>query len=154
MPTDIQTLESLDLFSAFSNKELAQLVGIIEPLKVTEGEILTQRGTPATTFFVIISGNFMVSFKNDRAFTLHDKGKIIGWSTIVTPFNYTGTATALTDGEVLTISGTELHRIVLEDAPLAQKFMEQINKVVEERAPFVTGKIGGESETTDNSEEE
>ncbi|MCF8067018.1 MAG: Crp/Fnr family transcriptional regulator [Desulfobacterales bacterium] len=152
MSTDIQTLKSLDLFSAFSNEELGFLVEIIDPLKVTEGEILTQRGTPATTFFIIISGNFMVSFKNGHAFTLHEKGNVIGWSTVVTPFNYTGTATALTDGEVLTISGDELLRIVQEDAPLAQKFMEKINKVVEERSPFVTGKIAGTSETTDNSE--
>jgi len=81
----------------------------------------------------------MLSFKEDRTITLHEKGDIMGWSTVVTPFQYRGTVTALTEGEVLTMSGQEILRLIQENSTLSEKIMKKINAVVEKRMPFVTG---------------
>ena len=139
MSTDIQTLKSLDLFADLNFGELEQIAPLMHLMKVTEGEVLTRIGEPARTFFIILSGNFMLSFKEERSFTLHDKGNIIGWSTVVTPFRYKGTAIALTDGLVLFMPGQEFLRVIQSNAALGDKIMRKINKIVSERMPYVTG---------------
>ncbi len=144
MPIDANILESLDLFVDLKPDELEQIAPLMNDFKVTEGEVLTRRGDPAHTFFIILSGNFMVYFKKDRAFTLHKKGEVIGWSTVVTPFRYTGTAVALTEGEVLSMEGEEFLRLIQSNAALGDKIMKKINMVVAERMPFVTGEINRE----------
>jgi len=101
--------------------------------------VIARRGDCAHTFFIVLSGNFMVSFKRDRAITLHNKGDIMGCSTVVAPFNYTGTATALTDGEALSMPGQELLRLIESNPAMSDKIMKKINEIIEERIPFVTG---------------
>ncbi len=139
MPTDIGTLESLDIFEGLAYKELEQIAPLMNSARVTEGEVLTRRDDPAHTFFVILSGNFMLYFKENRAFTLHEKGDIMGWSTVVPPFKYRGTSVALTDGEILTMSAQEFLRLIQENSALSDKIMRKINAIVEERMLFVTG---------------
>jgi len=70
---------------------------------------------------------------------LHNKGNIIGWSTVVTPFQYRGTAIALTDGLVLSMPGQEFLRLIQSDSTLGDKIMRKINKIVSERMPYTTG---------------
>ena len=139
MSTDIQTLKSLDLFADLNFSELEKIASLMHMMKVTEGEVLTRKGEPARTFFIVLSGNFMLSFKKDRSFTLHNKGNIIGWSTVVTPFQYRGTAIALTDGLVLSMPGQEFLRLIQSDSTLGDKIMRKINKIVSERMPYTTG---------------
>jgi CRP-like cAMP-binding protein len=139
MSTDIQTLKSLDLFADLNFGELEKIASLMHMMKVTEGEVLTRKGEPARTFFIVLSGNFMLSFKKERSFTLHNKGNIIGWSTVVTPFQYRGTAIALTDGLVLSMPGQEFLRLIQSDSALGDKIMRKINKIVSERMPYTTG---------------
>ncbi|OQY60169.1 MAG: hypothetical protein B6245_02870 [Desulfobacteraceae bacterium 4572_88] len=139
MPTEIQTLQELDIFKGLKHEELGQITSLMHPMRVTEGEVLMRRGNPASTFFVVLSGNFMVHFKNGQAITLHKKGDIMGWSAVITPFQYTGTAVALTDGEVLSMSGGDFMRLIQENAALSDKIMQKINIVVTERTPFISG---------------
>ena len=139
MSTDIQTLKSLDLFAGLNFGELEQIAPLMHLMKVTEGEVLTRRGEPARTFFIILSGNFMLSFNEERSFTVHNKGNIIGLSTVVTPFRYTGTAVALTDGLVLLMQGQEFLRLIQSNSALGDKIMRKINKIVSERMPYMTG---------------
>ena len=142
MSTDIQTLKSLDLFADLNFGELEQIAPLMHLMKVTEGEVLTRKGELARTFFIILSGNFMLSFKEERSFTLHNKGNIIGLSTVVSPFRYTGTAIALTDGLVLLMQGQEFLRLVQSNSAIGDKIMRKINKIVSERMSYMTGTWG------------
>lgn len=141
MTTEINILESLGIFEGLNHEELEHLASLMNPVKVKEGETLARRGQTAHTFFVILSGNFMLHFKDGRAVTLHKKGDIMGWSTVVTPFQYRGTAVAMTDGEVLTMSGQEFLRLIQENSALSDKIMRKINDVVTERMPIATGDV-------------
>lgn len=139
MPTDTKTLERFELFSGLKQNELEAVAALMHPMRVTEGEVLIRGGDPAHTFFVVLSGNFMLYFKEGRAMTLHKEGDIMGWSTIVTPFQYKGTAVALTDGEVLSMSGQEFLQLIQGDSSIGDKIMKRINKIISERMPFISG---------------
>jgi CRP-like cAMP-binding protein len=136
MPTSPESLGNLEIFSELNSDELYVISESMSSMKVTEGEVLARRGEAAHTFFVVHDGNFMVHFKDGRAFTLHRRGDVMGWSSVVTPFQYTGTMVALTDGFVLTIAGQELLRLIQVESSLGDKLMKKINPIVTQRRKY------------------
>ena len=135
MPPDIKILKTMDIFSDLSTDELAALSTFIHPMYVTEGEVLTQRQESAHTFFVVLKGNFLVSFKDDRGITLHNRGDILGWSSLVSPFRYTGTSVALTDGEVLTLASQDFQNLAASHPDTCENLLLKINNIVSKLLP-------------------
>jgi CRP-like cAMP-binding protein len=133
MTSSLDLLESIGIFSTLTQEELETVAPLIHPMKVMEGEILARRGDIARTFFIIVKGNFMIAFNDGKAITLHDKGDIMGWSTLVTPFEYRGTIVALTKGEVLTMPGQEFYRLLQSNSALGDKIMKEINPIAASR---------------------
>ena len=139
MSVSIETLQSMEIFADLEQEEIEQVLPIIHRMRIKEGEVLAKKGRTATNFYVNIDGNFMISFENRKALTLHEKGDIMGWSTLVTPFEYRGSVVALTDGEVLIISGEEFYRLLQADASIGGKIMRKINDIAASRTSLSEG---------------
>ncbi|MFY9705102.1 MAG: cyclic nucleotide-binding domain-containing protein [Desulfobacterales bacterium] len=133
MPVEVQTIETLAFFQGLSYVELEQFASLLKSRSVKKGEILLRQGTPAMTFFIILSGTFTVSLEKGRAYTLDKKGTVIGWSTVIAPFEYTGTAMAETDGEVLSISSNDFFQLIQSNNALGKKIIAKIDKIASER---------------------
>ena len=139
MAVDAKTLLGIPFFEDMAEDALQMIDSLMHYMTVQEGEILTQIGEGAHTFYVILSGNYMVSFKEGRAFTLHEKGQIMGWSSVVKPFQYSGTAVALTRGEVLYMSRENFRELLQGNARISDMLMKKINAIITERMPYITG---------------
>lgn len=139
MAVNPKTLYDMPLFGDMDADALGKISSLMNYMKVQEGELLTQKGQGAHTFYVILSGNFLVSYNDDRAFTLHERGQIMGWSSVVTPFRYTGTAMALTRGEVLCLSAASFRELLMGDARISEMLMKKINAIVYKRMPYYAG---------------
>ena len=133
MPVEVQTIEHLAFFQGLSYGELEEFASLLKPRSVKKGEVLLREGTPAMTFFIILSGTYTVSLEKGRTYTLDKKGTVIGWSTVIAPFEYTGTAMAETDGEVLSISSNDFFQLIQNNNALGNKVIEKINKIASER---------------------
>ena len=139
MAVNPKTLYDMPLFRDMDADALGKISSLMNYMKVQEGELLTQKGQSAHTFYVILSGSFMISFNEDRAFTLHERGQIIGWSSVVTPFRYTGTAVALTRGEVLCLSAASFQELLMGDARISEMLMKKINPIISKRMLYYDG---------------
>ncbi len=139
MSVEPKTLQALSLFGDMDEQALNKISVVMHRMTVEEGEVLTKQGQSAHSFYIILSGNYMVSFTDDRAITLHKSGQIIGWSSVVAPFEYTGTAVALTRGEVLSMSGEDLRRLLRDNSRISEKLMMKISAIVSERMPYILG---------------
>ncbi len=136
MITNIEKIKTINLFCDLKKEDMEQIVSLMETNKVYEGEIFMQRGEPASTFYVVLSGNYMIHFKEGQSFTLHEYGNIIGWSSVITPFLSTATGTALTDGELLCIPGKKLHDLLEKNPDMHYIFMKKINKIIAEKMVY------------------
>lgn len=136
MATDVQTLQSLELFKELNGDELEKIANLATPFRVQEGEVLTRRNDLAHTLYVVLSGNYMIYFRGGQAFTIHDRGEIIGMATLMTPFYYRGTTVALTEGEVLSIPGDKFQELVQSDSGLAETLMRKLSGLISHRLPF------------------
>lgn len=134
-----EALHGIPLFEDMEEGALLKLSQLMQHITIQEGEVLTVKGEGAHSFYIVLNGNFMVSFNDGRAITLHEKGQIIGWSSIVSPFKYTGTAIALTRGEALSMSSGEIRLLLQEDARISEQLMLKISAIVSQRMPYVTG---------------
>ena len=139
MYLDFQNIQEIDLFKDLSPEEFEKIIPSIHPLKIFEGERLIREGDTPQMFYIIISGNYMIYFKDGRAFTLHNKGAMLGWSTVAGPFTYHESVVALTDGEVLTLPVEEFLHLMQGDSELGSKITKKVTEIVRQRKAFVKG---------------
>jgi CRP-like cAMP-binding protein len=139
MSIDTHILKSLDFFVDFKQHELEEFAAALKSRAVESGEVIIKRGTPALTFFIILSGTYEVAFEGDRSIILERMGEVMGWSTVVHPFHYTGTITVKKGGEVLGISSRDFFELIQGNNALGEKIMEKINKIVSERRSIAAG---------------
>ena len=139
MSIDAHILKSLDFFVDFKQHELEACAETLKSRTVEAGEVIIERGTPALTFFIILSGTYEVNFEGDRSIILEQMGEVMGWSTVIHPFHYTGTITAKKDGDVLEISSRDFFELIQGDNALGEKIMKKIDKIASERRTIAAG---------------
>lgn len=137
MHLDLQNIKEIDLFKDLSPDEVEIILPLIHPVKIFEGERLIREEDTSQTFYIIISGNYLVYFKDGRAFTLHEKGDMIGWSTIASPFTYHESAVALTDGEALTIPVEDFLQLIQSNSELSGKITQKVTEIIRNRKAFI-----------------
>lgn len=136
MHTETQILKSMDLFMDLKPDELEKVASLMHPTRVTEGEILSEIGRPAYNFYVVLSGNYLLSFDDGRAVTLHEAGDVIGWATLAGGATYIGTGTALTNGEVLTMKSEDFLQLLQGESELGDKLMQKNRELQKKMMPF------------------
>ncbi len=139
MSVDAHILKPLDFFADFNQQELEEFAAALKSRTVEAGEIVIERGTPALTFFIILSGIYEVAFEGDRSNVLDGVGEVMGWSTVVHPFHYLGTVTAKKVGEVLAISSRDFFEVIQGDNALGEKIMKKIEKIASKRRAIAAG---------------
>jgi CRP-like cAMP-binding protein len=139
MAVEIEILEPLFFFKDMKYEELSEFASSLEYKSVKKGDVLIRRGTPALTFYITLKGKFEISAEEGPSITIDQKGEIMGWSTVVAPFEYTGTVVALEDGALLYISSRDFMSLIQSDNELGEKVMKKIEKVAAERRRFFSG---------------
>lgn len=139
MSIDSHIIKPLDFFMDFKQHELEAFAKALKSRTVGTGEIIIKRGSPALNFFIILSGAYEVTFEQNRSIILDRKGEIMGWSTVVHPFHYTGTVKAKKPGEVLEISSRDFFELIQGDNALGEKMMKKIDKIASERRAIAAG---------------
>ena len=130
---NIDTIKSLDFFSCFNDEKLAKIAALAYSQPVIEGEILAVKGSFSKTLYLILSGNFMISSKEDRAITLHKKGDLMECSAFLSPFTCRGNIVSLTKGEVIAISGKKFLALIESDSKLLEKILQKIKRIINDR---------------------
>lgn len=139
MSVDAHILKPLDFFADFKQHELEAFASQLKPRTIEAGEVIIKRGTPALTFFIILSGTYEVVFEEGRSIILEKKGEVMGWSTFVHPFHYIGTVKARQEGEVLEISSRDFFELIQKDNALGEKIMKKIDTIASERRTIAAG---------------
>lgn len=130
---NIEEIKQLEIFRELLPGEWAEVYPLLSHEWVIEGEQLIRQGDRAHTFFIILNGHFMIHYKDGRAITLSKRGEIIGWSSVISPFQYTGSVTALTDGDLLAIPGARFLELLQANAALGEKLVKKVNEIIRNR---------------------
>ena len=135
---EVSHMNQLELFTGFSENQLAKLSEIIEAKFFDKGEPIYLKGDKADKMFVVFEGS--VSLRDidpgdevGIAFEERERGDFFGSASFMEPKVYTLTAICQTDTEVLAIDADQLFALCQTDSVLGYKFMKKIAQIYFER---------------------
>ena len=110
-----ETLRSVPLFSACSNKELDKVAKAADEIRMTAGTLIVDQGQTGREAFVIVDGEVSVKRNNRKIATL-GRGAIVGELSLLDHGPRTATAVCETDCTLLVIDQRRFLG-VLDDVP-------------------------------------
>jgi CRP-like cAMP-binding protein len=129
-------LANMDSLSGFGESELNALASIGTLVSWQEGETLFVARSPAHYLQIIRSGSVLLCFPDGRCLRTQEPGQILGWSSLINPYRYTGTGICLTDVDLYQFPREELFRFLQMDSDFAQSLMELVTSTMKERKPY------------------
>ncbi len=144
-------LRPFPFFEIFEEPHLAYLASKSQLATVDTGERLLEEGQPAERFYVLISGKIELSFRQTGLAAgrsslphppgeehvhlrfINDPGYPFGWSSMVAPFRYRATATALEPSEVVFMERAMLEAYAEHDPAFGLVLMSRVLRVVGRR---------------------
>ena len=122
----IDLIASMNLFSACSKRELAQVASLTVPAELKKGSILTRQGADGGLAFVIASGRAEVVRAGKRLATL-GPGDVVGELSLIDGQPRSATVTALTDLEVLELDRRDLLKLLRKVPSVVRKLLESLS---------------------------
>jgi CRP/FNR family cyclic AMP-dependent transcriptional regulator len=116
-------LSKVEIFEAFSRKELTQLGRLAEQIEIAEGKDLTKEGTTGREFFVITKGQAGVYKKGRKVATL-GPGKFFGELALIDGGPRNATVKADANMEVIVLGQREFLGLLHDVPTLAMKVMK------------------------------
>ena len=116
------TLPNIELFSELSKKELKNIAGLMTPIRVKPGRVLTEEGAPGREFMIIVEGIATVRRKG-KVLAKLGPGDFFGELAVVAGMPRTATVTADTDMILETLNRREFSSLLDESPRLAKKIL-------------------------------
>ncbi|HDL90570.1 MAG TPA: cyclic nucleotide-binding domain-containing protein [Thermodesulforhabdus norvegica] len=132
----VNELKKCEFFRDFDDSELVQLAKLAFPSRWNEGELIFRSKTPAQHLYTLKKGAILLAYPNGRSIVVEKPGDTLGWSTLVSPFYHTATAICLTPVELIGFSKKDLFTLMQMDANLAQRIVQKIIPVMQQRRPY------------------
>ena len=138
----LEALHYVDFLDDLPGDALKKLAAASRCRFYTEGEPVIEEGDHSTDLFIILSGEVIVSFTNDRG-KFEEIGrlgatKFFGETGCITGETRSATISMATEGEFLVVE-SEAFRSVLKESP---KLAEHMSKVIAARQVEVEGRQG------------
>lgn len=117
-----ETLPNIELFSELSKKELKNIAGLMTPIQVKKGRVLTEEGAPGREFMIIVEGIATVRRKG-KVLAKLGPGDFFGELAVVAGVPRTATVIADTDMIIETLNRREFSSLLDESPRIAKKIL-------------------------------
>jgi len=121
------------LFAELNAAEISDVMGILRALQVEAGAVITRRGEPARSMYLIAAGEVEIELKNER--TRLGAGHFFGEVAVLRRTRRSATVTAVTGTSLLVLDAHDLHALMARD----QRIAERIHKVARSRLGIEAG---------------
>lgn len=127
------------LFHGLSEKEIQQILSIGEKMVCEPGTVLFRAEDEATTIYFIESGRVAVRVKEGKTektvYTAFE-GDVLGWSTVVLPYQRTATAVVVERAKVVAIDTNKFQNFCDKNAAMCYRVAQNVNRAVIARLRF------------------
>ena len=135
----IKTLKAFCFFDGLSETELRSLSIIANRVSYQRGDRIFEENQSAHTLYLIVDGwvdivvNTDAQGKQKELVTTLSPGEIFGWSALVDPFTYTGSAVCASPTEIIEFKGADLLGLFELDPRLCCAVMRRVCQVIADR---------------------
>jgi CRP-like cAMP-binding protein/rubredoxin len=127
------------LFHGLSDKEIQQILSIGEPMVCEPGTVLFRAEDEATTIYFIESGRVAIRVKEgktEKTVYTASQGDVLGWSTVVLPYQRTATAVVVERAKVIAIDTNKFQNFCDKNAAMCYRVAQNVNRAVIARLRF------------------
>ena len=138
-----ELLRRFPFFAGFDDNQLKSLAMIAEKIDVPAHVAIFKEGTPATKFYILISGSVDLTIKStevnspasSREFAVGEinPGEVFGINALLEPYKHGFTERAAQDCKLIEFDGLALRTLMEEDKDLAYQLMLQISRTLIDR---------------------
>lgn len=127
------------LFHGLSDKEIQQILSIGEAMVCEPGTVLFREQDDALTIYFIESGRVAVRVKEgktEKTVYTASEGDVLGWSTVVLPYQRTATAVVVERAKVVGIDTNKFQNFCDKNAAMCYRVAQNLNRAVIARLRF------------------
>lgn len=121
----IELLGRMPLFSACSQRQLAQVAALTVPAELKKGTVMTREGATGGLAFIIATGRAEVTRAGRRLARL-GPGDVVGELSLIDGEPRSATVTATSDLEVLELDRKDLLKLLRKAPPVVRKLLESM----------------------------
>lgn len=130
---NIDRLRKVDILQGLTEGELQSIAQFFEEENVAAGVILCKEGGSAERLYVLEQGRVSISSNKSGQYDIDTPGKIVGWSFLVPPFLYTGSAITVTPSKVLVIKSPDFYYVLHKEPKMGMKVINNLAQVIASR---------------------
>jgi CRP-like cAMP-binding protein/rubredoxin len=127
------------LFHGVPEKEVQKILSIGEKMICEAGTVLFRAEDDATTMYFIESGRVAIQVKEgetERTVYTASEGDVLGWSTVVLPYQRTATAVVVEKAKVVAIDTNKFQDFCDKNAAMCYRVAQNLNRAVVARLRF------------------
>jgi CRP-like cAMP-binding protein len=127
------------LFHGLSDKEIQQILSIGEVMVCEPGTVLFKEQDDALTIYFIESGRVAVRIKEgkmEKTVYTASEGDVLGWSTVVLPYQRTATAVVVERAKIVAIDTNKFQDFCDKNAAMCYQVAQNLNRAVIARLRF------------------
>ncbi|NIN63682.1 MAG: cyclic nucleotide-binding domain-containing protein [Anaerolineae bacterium] len=134
-----EILTALPFFAGLSETELKSMSIIANKVSFQRGDLIFREDDPAHTLYLLLDGWVDVVVNTDAKGEQHElvttlsPGDIFGWSALVDPYVYTGSAVCASPVEAIEFKGADLLGMFELDPKLCCVIMRRVCQVIADR---------------------
>jgi diguanylate cyclase (GGDEF)-like protein len=133
----VEFLKSVRIFSDLSDEEIRELLELLHPRRLSEGQMVFEEGDPGGELFVVESGAVGISVTLDDGKNLEiaafEKGDFFGEMSIFEKEPRSATCTAKCPSRLLAVNEREFFRLIESNPTSAGKVMARMLDVTRQR---------------------
>lgn len=118
----VEALQNVSLFSACTNKELAQIASLVDELEVPEGTVLTKEGGPGREFFAVVDGKATVTLRKKKL-AQFGPGDFFGEMSLLDQGPRSATVTAATAMKLYVLDARRFSTLLDKHPAVARKIL-------------------------------
>jgi CRP-like cAMP-binding protein len=118
----VNVLKNVSLFSACTNRELAQIASLVDEVEVDKGAVLTKEGGPGREFFAIIDGEAKVTLRGKKLATL-GAGQFFGEMSLLDQGPRAATVTATNEMRLYVLDARSFSTLLDKHPAVARKIL-------------------------------
>jgi len=138
------------LFHGMSEEEIQKVLSIGEAMICEPGTVLFSENDDATTMYFVESGRVAIQVKEggkEKTIYTATKGDVLGWSTVVLPYQRTAAAVVVEKAKIIAINTTKFQNFCDQNAATCYRVAQNFSRAAIARLRFAKsqeiGKIYG-----------
>jgi len=127
------------LFHGVGEEAMKKILSIGETMVCEPGIVLFRADDDATTMYFVQSGRVAIRVKEgktEKTVYTASEGDVLGWSTVVLPYQRTATAVVVEKAKVIAIDTNKFQKYCDENAAMCYRVAQNVNRAVIARLRF------------------